>query len=60
VSYANEDYFFSAHDRERKERWLFKDLGLQPSSRDIVMMMHVPPPAAFLDRIASFPVKLVL
>jgi predicted MPP superfamily phosphohydrolase len=60
VAYANEDYFFSAQDRERKERWLFKDLGLQPSSEGIVMMMHVPPPSAFLDRIASFPVKLVL
>lgn len=60
VLYAKEDHFFSPEDQERKDRWFWQDLGLQPKDREIVLVMHTPPPSSFLDQLAPYPVKLVL
>ena len=58
--YPTEDHFFSPEDRERKARWLSADLDAQPPGREIVVVLHTPPTAAFLDRLGSRNVRLVL
>ena len=60
VTYANEDYLFSAYDLIYKERWLRQDLALQPEGQETVMMMHAPPSRQLLDRLQSYNVTLVL
>lgn len=60
VFYPTEDHFFSSADRERKERWFWSDLDLQPAKREIVVIVHVPPRTAFLERLSQYNVRLVL
>ena len=60
VVFANEDYFFSAYDLIRKERWLVQDLALQPEGRETVLMIHAPPSKQLLDHLQSYNVTLVL
>ena len=60
VLYPTEDQFFSSADRERKERWFWSDLTVQPSKREIVVVMHPPPRSAFLERLGQYDVRLVL
>ncbi len=58
--YPNEQSFFSPADRERKERWFRADLGLQPADREIVVVVHTPPPVSFLEALGRYNVRLVL
>ena len=60
VAYAKEDYFFSAYDLIRKERWFWQDLAAQPEGREIVLMMHTPPSRRFLDQLQAYNVTLVM
>jgi len=60
VLYPTEDYFFSPEDRERKANWLSADLDAQPPGREIILVLHTPPTAAFLDRLEACNVRLVL
>ena len=58
--WPNEDSFYSPAGLERKERWLWADLALQPEDREIVVVVHTPPPAAFLQALSKYNVRLVL
>ena len=60
VLYAQEEQFFSPADQRRKERWLWADLGRQPAVKEIILVMHTPPAAGFLDRLNDFHVCAVL
>jgi len=60
VLYPTEDHFFSPADRERKERWFWSDLDLQPANRGIVIIIHTPPRTAFLERLSQYNVRLML
>ncbi len=58
--YPNEQSFFSPADRERKETWFWADLGVQSADREIVVVVHTPPPVSFLDALSRYNVRLVL
>ncbi len=60
IVYATEELFFSPADRQRKERWLWADLAAQPAGQEIVLVQHMPPPAAMLARLSRYVVPLVL
>jgi len=60
VLYPAEDHFFSADDKQRKERWLWQDLALQPEEREIIIVLHTPPRPAFIERLARCNVSAVL
>ncbi|MDE2700693.1 MAG: PQQ-binding-like beta-propeller repeat protein, partial [Gemmatimonadota bacterium] len=58
--YPNEQSFFSPEDQERKEVWFWRDLELQPADREIVVVVHTPPPVSFLEALSRHNVRLVL
>ena len=58
--YPNEQSFFSLADQERKEVWFWADLALQPADREIVVVVHTPPPVSFLEALSRYNVRLVL
>ena len=58
--YPNEQSFFSPEDQERKEVWFWADLALQPADREIVVVVHTPPPVSFLEALSRYNVRLVL
>ena len=58
--YPNEQSFFSPEDQERKEVWFWEDLALQPADREIVVVVHTPPPISFLEALSRYNVRLVL
>lgn len=58
--YPNEQSFFSLADQERKEVWFWRDLELQPADREIVVVVHTPPPVSFLEALSRYNVRLVL
>ena len=58
--YPNEQSFFSPEDQERKEVWFWADLALQPVDREIVVVVHTPPPISFLEALSRYNVRLVL
>ena len=58
--YPNEQSFFSPEDQERKEVWFWADLELQPADREIVVVVHTPPPVSFLEALSRYNVRLVL
>ena len=60
VFYPNEQSFFSPADQERKEVWFWTDLELQPAGREIVVVVHTPPPVSFLEALSRYNVHLVL
>ena len=60
VFYPNEQSFFSPADQERKEVWFWADLALQPADREIVVVVHTPPPVLFLEALSRYNVRLVL
>ena len=60
IVYATEDRFFSPADQQRKERWLWADLAAQPPGQEIVLVQHTPPPAAMLDRLRRYALRLAL
>lgn len=60
VFYPNEQSFFSPEDQERKEVWFWRDLELQPADREIVVVIHTPPPVSFLEALSRYNVSLVL
>lgn len=60
VVYATEDNYFTAAGRERKERWLWADLALQQRDRKSVLMQHISPDEAFLERFRQNNGALVL
>ena len=60
VIYATEDTYFSSVDRERKERWLWADLALQPDYRRSVVLFHTAPDEGLLSGLSQRNVALVL
>ncbi len=60
VFYPNEQSFFSPEDQARKEVWFWTDLELQPADREIVVVVHTPPPVSFLEALSRYNVRLVL
>ena len=60
VFYPNEQSFFSPADQERKEVWFWADLALQSADREIVVVVHTPPPVLFLEALSRYNVRLVL
>ncbi|MDE2890729.1 MAG: PQQ-binding-like beta-propeller repeat protein [Gemmatimonadota bacterium] len=60
VLYPNEDNFYPARDRKRKEDWLWADLSQQPCDRGIVVFLHKPPSIPFLNSLRRYRVKLVM
>ena len=50
VVYATEDSYFTTAGRARKERWLWADLAMQPRDRKSVLMLHISPDEALLER----------
>ncbi len=60
VLWPNEDSYYSPAGLERKERWLWADLALQPEDREVVVVVHTPPPAAFLHALSQYNVRLLL
>ena len=58
--WPNEDSYYSPAGLERKKGWLWADLALQPEDREIVVVVHTPPPAAFLQALSRYNVRLVL
>ena len=60
VFYPNEQSFFSPEDQERKETWFWRDLERQPVDREIVVVVHTPPPVSFLEALSWYNVRLVL
>ena len=58
--WPNEHSYYSPAGLERKERWLWADLALQPEEREIVVVVHTPPPGAFLQALSRYNVRLVL
>jgi outer membrane protein assembly factor BamB/predicted MPP superfamily phosphohydrolase len=60
VLYPNEEHFFSLEDQRRKACWFWTDLTLQPEQREIVVVVHIPPPVTFLEQLSRYPVTLVL
>ena len=60
VVFSKEDSYFTHEDQQRKDRWLFEDLALQPDGREIVVFMHTPPSVEFLDQLGRYDVPLVL
>ncbi len=58
--YPNEQSFFSLADQERKEVWFWADLALQPADREVVVVVHTPPPVSFLEALSRYNVRLVL
>ncbi|MAG35935.1 MAG: hypothetical protein CL878_06795 [Dehalococcoidia bacterium] len=60
VVYATEERFFSPADQQRKERWLWADLAAQPAGQEIILVLHVGPTTAFLNRLRDYRVCVVL
>lgn len=60
VLYPNEDNFYPARDRKRKEDWLWADLSQQPRDRKIVIFLHKPPSIPFLNALSRYRVELVM
>ena len=60
VFYPNEQSFFSPEDQARKEVWFWTDLELQPADREIIVVVHTPPPVSFLEALSRYNVRLVL
>lgn len=60
VIYPNEDHFFSPVDRRQKEGWFWSDLTLHSEDREIVVVVHTPPPSFFLEQLGRYNVTLVL
>lgn len=60
VLYPNEDNFYPAVDRKRKEDWLWADLAQQPRDLRIVVFLHKPPSIPFLNALGRYRVELVM
>lgn len=60
VIFATEDNYFSSAGRARKERWLEADLAMQPGHRRSVLMLHISPDEALLERFGKHSGALVL
>ena len=60
VMVSNEPFVFSAYDWIRVQRWLARDLALQPPGRPIVIGTHMPPSREWLDQVTRHHVVLVL
>ena len=60
VVYPNETHGFSIYDQLRMERWLDRDLSMQPKGTQVVIATHMPPRDDFLDRLAAHGVRLLL
>ena len=58
--FPNEDAYYPPADLERKAQWLRADLALQPPDREIVVVVHTPPPGSFLRELSRHNVRLVL
>lgn len=58
--FPNEDAYYPPADLERKAQWLRADLALQPPDREIVVIVHTPPPESFLRELSRYKVRLVL
>lgn len=58
--FPNEDAYYPPADLERKAQWLQADLALQPPDREIVVVVHTPPPGSFLRELSRYNVRLVL
>ena len=58
--FPNEDAYYPPADLERKAQWLRADLGLQLPDREIVVVVHAPPPESFLRDLSRYNVRLVL
>ncbi len=58
--FPNEDAYYPPADLERKAQWLRSDLALQPADREIVVVVHTPPPVSFLRELSRYNVRLVL
>ena len=52
--------FFRLLTKARKEVWFWTDLELQPADREIVVVVHTPPPVSFLEALSRYNVRLVL
>ena len=60
VMVNNESFLFSAYDWIRVQRWLARDLALQPPERPIVIGTHMPPTREWLDQVTRHRLALVL
>ncbi len=60
IVFATEDNYFTSAGRDRKERWLWADLSLQPRYRKSVLMHHTAPDKAMLERFSRNNGALVL
>ena len=60
VVYATEDNYFTSAGRDRKERWLWADLSLQPSHRKSILLHHTAPDEALLERFRRHNGALIL
>ena len=58
--FPNEDSYYPPEDLARKVKWLQSDLALQPADREIVVVVHTPPPKSFLRELSRYNVRLVL
>lgn len=58
--FPNEDAYYPPEDLDRKVQWLQSDLALQPADREIVVVVHTPPPESFLRELSRYNVQLVL
>ncbi len=58
--FPNEDSYYPPEALERKAQWLRADLALQPADREIVVVVHTPPPESFLRELSRYNVRLVL
>ncbi len=60
VVFATEETYFTVGDRERKVRWLWADLALQPGARRSVLMLHTAPDQALLEQFSRHNGALIL
>lgn len=60
IVFATEDNYFTRAGRERKERWLWADLNLQPLHRRSVLMFHTAPDKALLEQFSRNNGALIL
>ena len=60
VLYMDFDRCFSPADQVRKAAWLRADLGMQPKGKEILVVLHGPPPGGFIQELSRFRVSAVL
>ena len=60
VMYMDFDRCLSPPDQVRKATWLAADLSRQPAGRQIIVVLHGPPPPDLLQQLSRFEVSTVL